>query len=209
MTWKPTEGELRAEWIVREIRESGEACYNIVGGVLAHRMYGVIAKAIDLALADGRADAEEKVKSEAVAAQQAAAPSVISPIALQGNGKLYPGPPDDTPEYRAAFPYDPRLAPAVTEEAWRPVPNEVVADELPPRVSLDEVPQDEPPTKKGRGRPKGAKNKPKEVKKAKGKAKGKTKPAPVIESYDPPEIEPVAPSAAPAEDFGLASNAEI
>ena len=118
MTWKPTDGLRRAESVVQQILADNIACGvpPMTNPTARWRMVKTIAEALD----GFRSGAEPEFPLE----EREEAPH------SNGSELLHPTTPDDTDEYRAAFPHDTRAT----------------------RVALDPAPAAS--KRRGRGRPK-------------------------------------------------------
>lgn len=115
MSWKPTQGMKRAITLTDEIMGAGIVCGAYVGNepygplmMFRARMTELLTQAIDQALKDGsEQDALASMVGNGHTERVVAHLASLPPIP-----KLYPTTFDDTPEYRAMFPDDPRLAEA-------------------------------------------------------------------------------------------------
>lgn len=127
MTWRPTDGLKRSEGVVQQILNDLVACGvpPITNPTARFRMKQVIAEALDGFRSTIEAEPEFPLEERDEAPHS------------NGSEHLHPTTPDDTDEYRAAFPHDKRVA---------------LATHTDPAV-VDQY-MDKAPKKRSRGRPK-------------------------------------------------------
>ncbi len=196
MSWKPTDGLRRAEYLVHELCTEASAADSVIHPLYRWRMIEVISKALDQALADGAEhDALDKVVGNGYGAEW------LAKAELKPEGT----PVSDMVQRHVDYMAD-RVVEANEEgpgsylDHLKPIPNEIVAKNILTPEQAKEIAEKADATvsepKKKRGRPKGSK-----AKKAKP-AKAKAAKEPNGSSSDNPNVElhagqPETPAKAP------------
>lgn len=194
MDWKPSDGQNRADMVVRNFARDAEVAVGLVlPEILRWRLFDAVAKTIDQALADGaERDALNKMLEQAlppqlgntltegIAASMAQDGFVTRANALgwnNGNGHADPDDYSELPTYKAA----PVLFDRIDDPHVISADPGLMQDASPEQVAklFEEAP------KKRRGRPPGSKG-------AKAKKKAKAGKAAVVEAAPVPET--VAPT---------------